>query len=163
MITDSVPEAILYAGGLMFDRRRAGWQVVVFTDDVSHLRGLAILGIGAQSRCRLDDREHGDREVRAVASPIERLATKRESPWETRIVWGWNAPAASTGVVQPVGHQLSAAARAFKEHALRCTGLRSAVEHCERFWVDDTFDTRLFVDLVARTDRPPRSAGRGGS
>ena len=52
VITDDVGEAIRYAGGLMFDCCRAGWQVVVTTDDVAHTEALAILGVRAQSPVR---------------------------------------------------------------------------------------------------------------
>src|SRR5690606_31689638 len=71
VITDSVSEAVRHAGGLMFDRSRAGWDVVVLTDDPDNSRALAILGARTQGPGQLDDRFHRrERETRTVVTAI---------------------------------------------------------------------------------------------
>lgn len=49
VITSSLTEAVRHAGGLMFDRNRAGWRVSVITDDDTYVRALTILGAQIQS------------------------------------------------------------------------------------------------------------------
>ena len=44
VVSDSLAEAVAHAGGLIFDRRRAGWDVSVTTSDVTPTRALTILG-----------------------------------------------------------------------------------------------------------------------
>lgn len=79
VVTDSVPDAIRHAGGLMFDRRRAGWQVVVVTDDAVHSRALTILGARIESpgdaESRLSVAERGIRTVVAARSQGRRVGS----------------------------------------------------------------------------------------
>ena len=44
VVNQSVAEAVRHAGGLIFDRSRAGWRVRVVIDDAANSRALSILG-----------------------------------------------------------------------------------------------------------------------
>ena len=138
VITDSVREAVLQAGGLMVDRRRAGWQVVVVTADATHAEALAILGVRAEPPNPCDDGDfQRDRPFRTAVAPLEHLATTRESVADAWLLWGEHNDETSARALQPVRHQLSPAARAFKSHALRRAGLQASDMPEEWFWIDD--------------------------
>lgn len=164
VITDSVPEAIRHAGGLMFDYGRAGWQVVVVTDDAAHPRALAILGARTQSPGRHDDRHFkSQREMRTVVSPIGELETNRVpvvmegsrlEPQAQLVLWGQHVDIELTSALCPVRHDLSQAARTFKAQALHSTGHATRVEYCEHFWADNILDAGLFRDPMPAAKGP---------
>jgi hypothetical protein len=138
VITDSVLEAIRHAGGLMFDRRRAGWEVVVVTDDAVHSRAVAILGARIESPGDVvSRRDHEQREIRTVLSAISEEPAGRENlgPRNELLLWGHQVDDESTGALRPVRHDLSTAAQIFKAQALFSAGLAAIVEQCEQFWV----------------------------
>ncbi|BCI54318.1 hypothetical protein NIIDNTM18_35960 [Mycolicibacterium litorale] len=138
VVTDSVPDAIRHAGGLMFDRRRAGWQVVVVTDDAVHSRALTILGARIESpgdaESRLSVAERGIRTVVAARSQGP-AGWELLKPCNELLLWGHQVDEQSTGAMRPVRHDLSTAAQIFKAQALFSTGLATIVEQCEQFWV----------------------------
>ncbi|MCK0176586.1 hypothetical protein [Mycolicibacterium sp. F2034L] len=159
VLTDSVREAVRHAGGLMFDRRRAGWQVVVVTDDVIDTRALDILGACVESpgdadpRLRTPDRE--DRTVLTARGDVtaERGLGQLVGRCGRLLVWG-EVEDASTGVVHRVRHTLSPAAQRFKAQALFSTGLPTSVQGCEDFWADRTVDGGCLFDLAV-VEREP--------
>ncbi|ORB28215.1 hypothetical protein [Mycolicibacterium parafortuitum] len=150
VVTDRIDEAVLRAGGLMFDHCRAGWQVVVVTVDATHAEALAILGVRAEPPgAESEGNTKQDRSFRTVVAPLEHLTTP-ESTADASLLWGEPLGETAGRVLLPVRHQLSAAARAFKSHAMRCAGLQASDMAEERFWI---------------RDRPPLSAvsGRSGT
>ncbi|BBY76098.1 hypothetical protein MPRF_29970 [Mycolicibacterium parafortuitum] len=136
VITDDVGEAIRYAGGLMFDCCRAGWQVVVTTDDVAHTEALAILGVRAQSPGSSESAAPRRGDFRAVVSRFDHAPTTSPQTEDTRLHWADDHPEDSDAAIEPVRYRLSAAARAFKARALIRAGLpQSALD--EQFWTAD--------------------------
>lgn len=145
VITDSVSEAVRHAGGLMFDRSRAGWDVVVLTDDPDNSRALAILGARTQGTGQLDDRLHQrERETRTVVAAIGGFGAAGASAGvpglepHALLLWGQQVDDELARVLQPVRHRLGAAALSFKTHALHAIGVATTVERCEHFWADPT-------------------------
>ena len=142
VITATVAEAVRYAGGLMFDHSLAGWRVRVVTEDTAHRRALAILGTYTQSPEQDGALHTPNRVVRSVIPPVDHLIVDPqaaavqnpmiEPPAE---LWLWGQHATElTGLLRPVRHELSAAARTFKAEALRCAGLDTRVDPGEEFW-----------------------------
>ncbi|MEV3905974.1 hypothetical protein AB0K11_26945 [Mycobacterium sp. NPDC050551] len=142
VVTDSVSEAVRHAGGLMFDCRRAGWKVVVITDDAADSRALDILGVDVESPGGAENRiPELERENRTVLSAISAAtaAQKRGSLLglrNQRLVWGQPVDSGWTSFRHPAPHALSPAARMFKAQALYSAGLTSSVEDREHFWAD---------------------------
>lgn len=144
VITDSVSEAVRHAGGLMFDRSRAGWDVVVLTDDRENSRALAILGARTQFPGQVDDRWHErERDIRTVVAAIGGPGAKGASvgglrPEPELLLWGPHVDDEPARALRPVRHRLGAAALSFKTHALHAIGVVATVEECECFWADPT-------------------------
>lgn len=166
--TTSVADAVRHAGGLMFDRGRAGWRVAVVTDDATYSQALTILGTHTRSPGQLEDRPHGQgRVVRTRVLPIDELTATRQgtaedsgvAPWAQLLFWGERVTRESTGRLYAVRHDLSPAARTFKAHALRCAGLDTHVESSEQFWVTDALATDLFGDLLPAGQLPRAHIG----
>lgn len=146
VVTDSVSEAIRQAGGLMFDRRRAGCDVVVTTQDHGAFRPLAILGVRVVVPGLRDD--HDERSAEDPCTVIAPFGTQPDdgrtptSLPDQDLLWWPQGGAARPSPLHIVRHDLSAAARAFKDQALRCVGCLSDTEPFEVFW------TRGAVDAV---------------
>jgi hypothetical protein len=139
VLAGGVGEVVESAGGFLFDRARAGWDVRVLLDGPlvarrRDLRPLFILGIAAQDL----DTDVGavlrrlprggalavGAEILArdagVRADVMRVATGHLSEVT---VWGGSA---DTGQgLESAAHPLSTAARAFKAQALRATGLEA--------------------------------------
>lgn len=128
VVAASVVDVVEHAGGWLFDRAVAGWDVSVLVADVSDARPLRILGaelvdleqvLAAHGQGR---RPHalaiaGDvcrRDRRAQRGVVSAL---QDGGVEV-VVWGddWSSPPEHR--VDPVVHRLSVAARAFKAQAL---------------------------------------------
>lgn len=158
VISASVADAVRYAGGLMFDRGRAGWRVVVVTQDATDSTALTILGTCTQSPGQIDEplvrpgRVIHIRILSGDALPVNRHAAPvgtPQAPAGSRLLfWGPQASGKPTGPVHPVRHELSAAARKFKAHALHAVGLDTEVGPSEEFWASDVLDLDLLVDLL---------------
>lgn len=128
VITPSMLDAVRFAGGLLFDRVMAGWDVTVFTADHADARPLRILGAHAVD---LDA---------ALASPIrtpkpralavdadlyasdprvrKRVLEALDGGLSEVRIWGDQCPKDLGDLVSSVQHRLSVAARAFKAQAL---------------------------------------------
>jgi hypothetical protein len=128
VVAPSVLDAVRYAGGWMYDRVMAGWDVTVLVGNQEDLRPLHILGaqtLDLQSVLEeWEDRPHPqtvavaadlfDRDPRVlqhVRNALEQGATEVT-------LWGESMPAELDGSVDSAAHHLSAAARAFKARAL---------------------------------------------
>lgn len=149
VFTDSVPEAIRHAGGLMFDRRRAGWDVVVSTEDCRFARALAILGVRLLDPSSPDDQEPGS--PWDICTVVARAATcVRDSSETTRFLdqdflWWSPGDVEESSPVRTVRHELSSAAQAFKRQALRCAGCLAGPEPYEVFRTADLVGADLVV------------------
>ena len=128
VVAPCVPEVVKHAGGWLVDRVMAGWDVTVLIDTDEDLRPLEILGVDTQdleSALQMwADRPHP--QTVAVASElfsseprIRHGVLKALDQGLTEVtLWGEHRPEELDDSVDPVCHQLSAAARAFKTQAL---------------------------------------------
>ncbi|QFG27592.1 hypothetical protein F7P10_38820 [Actinomadura sp. WMMB 499] len=144
-------EAVRFAGGWLFDRAMAGWDVTVYSADRAAARPLRILGARAGRLETLPVALRRGPAARSIAvhadllgthAPVRRLVLDalREGVVEARF-WGGETPAGSgRPAISPVlrislGHRLSAAARAFKAQALSAASIPDGVvEPTETFW-----------------------------
>jgi len=127
-----VGDVVGAAGGWLFDRSMAGWDVTVVAADVSHCAAAHILGaqvLNLQSALRA--RGKGPR-PQAIAVSAELFNTNgqlREGIAETLrdgqievSVWGRLWPDEVSDCLAPTEHHLTRAALAFKRSALAATG-----------------------------------------
>ncbi len=144
VVAPSVTEAVMFAGGWLFDRVMAGWDVTVLVPDHSDDRPLQILGVETldleyalaswgrrprpQSLAVATDLFDRDSRVRlGVLKALDRGVTEVT-------LWGKKWPAELNKSIDSVQHRLSAAARAFKTQALAAAAVRDvAVEPTETF------------------------------
>jgi hypothetical protein len=129
VVASNTEDLVQSAGGWLCDRARAGWDVNVCVAGAADPRPLTILGATA-----LDLDEDFLSMVR-TASQVGALAVSADLlSTDTRVrnevaralkhglaevtVWGKRRPAEFGGNAEPVQHRVSAAARAFKFHAL---------------------------------------------
>ena len=153
VLASGMVDVLRSAGGWICDRARAGWDVNVVVAEHHDARPLSILGASAL------DGEWSD--VVNAASHVGGLAVSaRLLAADERIradvlkvlkrgltqvtVWGDDWPAEFGRKVDPVQHTLSAAARAFKAHAL---GAVAAPK-------DPVTDTETLFDLGTESFRP---------
>ncbi|MFV2178859.1 hypothetical protein ACFHW2_17325 [Actinomadura sp. LOL_016] len=127
MVAPSMLAGVRFAGGWVFDRVAAGWDVTVLTADGTGSRALRILGArGLDLEKALNSPVRGPR-PRALAVDAalfesdeeirRRLIGALDSGMEIRL-WGGRRAALADEVPGCVQYRLSSAARAFKAHAL---------------------------------------------
>jgi hypothetical protein len=143
VVAPTVLDAVKFAGGWVYDRVMAGWDVTVLIGDDEDARPLEILGAEVRDLESVleswQDRPHPqtiavaadlfDRDSRVrkgVLSALEQGATEVT-------LWGEGLPAELDKSVDSVQHQLTAAARAFKAQALAAANNSEAVGHTETF------------------------------
>jgi hypothetical protein len=144
VVASSVDDVVRSAGGWLFDRAMAGWEVRLSVAEPFHARPLRILGISAlaldpsfepvpnwactQAIAVAADVVNSDERVReSVVVALERGLTEVT-------LWGDTWPPELHRRVDAVQHRLSAAARAFKAHALSAAELPPASPtHTETF------------------------------
>jgi hypothetical protein len=143
-ITPNTAEAVRCAGGWLFDRVMAGWDVTVVAGEMGDPRPLEILGVRArrldviyevpvlgpclQSIAVRTDLYHADERVRRFV-----LAAAEADGTEVRL-WGDVWPEDFDGRADSVSHRLSLAARAFKAQAMAAAELSG----------EPTADTEVF-------------------
>ena len=129
VVASSTEDAVRSAGGWLCDRARAGWHVNVRVADGGDPRPLAILGAAA---LELDEdfvsMVRSASRVGALALSADLLGADPHMREEVLrvlkrgltevIVWGEKWPAELGRQADPIHHRVSAAARAFKSHAL---------------------------------------------
>jgi hypothetical protein len=128
VVAPTVLDAVRFAGGWVYDRVMAGWDVTVLIGDDADVRPLEILG--AQVRdlesvlASWEDRPH-PQTIAVAADLFDRDSRVRKGvltaldQGATEVtLWGERLPAELDNSVDSVQHQLSAAARAFKAQAL---------------------------------------------
>jgi hypothetical protein len=128
VVAPTVLDAVQFAGGWVYDRVMAGWDVTVLVGSDEDVRPLEILGaevLALESVLEAwEQRPHpqtvavaadlfarDDRVRRGVLGALEQGATEVT-------LWGHPLPAELNSTVDSVEHRLSAAARAFKAQAL---------------------------------------------
>jgi hypothetical protein len=160
VVASGVVDVVKHAGGWMFDRVMAGWDVTVLMDRHDDVRPLEILGVDIQdlesALMRWRDRPHpqtvavaaelfsSDARVRrGVLSALDQGLTEVT-------LWGESWAAKLDRSVNPVQHELSAAARAFKAQALVAADDPSAdfVGHTETFRCGTMACPSVAADLV---------------
>ncbi|MET7769372.1 hypothetical protein [Nocardia sp. NPDC005366] len=128
---------VTHAGGWLFDRAMAGWEVVVLVDETDDRRALEILGahvvdlesaLASPIRIPLPQAIAVDSQLyRADARVRDGIA----EVFDYRLIdevtmWGDGVPYDLEERLIPVRHRLSTAARMFKQTALSAAGARSA-------------------------------------
>lgn len=154
VVSPTVHDAVRFAGGWVYDRVMAGWDVTVLVGSDEDARPLEILGAGVVNlesvlegweqrpppqtvavAADLFDRD--DRVRRGVLGALEQGATEVT-------LWGAPLPAELDSSVDTVEHRLSAAARAFKAQALAAIGVRG-----EPVDVTETFCCGMMLSVAA--------------
>ena len=128
VVAPTVLDAVRYAGGWIYDRVMAGWDVTVLVGNQDDLRPLHILGAQTLDleavleeweerphpqtvAVAADLFDHDTRVLQHVRSALDQGATEVT-------LWGESLPAELDSSVDSAEHHLSAAARAFKARAL---------------------------------------------
>lgn len=138
--SDSV-DVVRSAGGWLFDRVMAGWEVSVFVPKALDSRPLQILGVrtfdlesqwfstttgeAGASLAVSADAWTADQRIR------ERVLTALSHSLTEVVLWGDTWPLAVDSAVVAVHHVLSAAAQAFKGQALMAAGVSDTVSPIE--------------------------------
>jgi hypothetical protein len=143
VVAPTVLDAVKFAGGWVYDRVMAGWDVTVLVGNQDDVRPLEILGaetldlesvLGAW-----EDRPHP--QTVAVAGDLfgvdprvrQHVLNALEQGATEVTLWGDSLPAELDDSVDSVQHHLSAAARAFKARALAAANDTTSVGHTETF------------------------------
>jgi hypothetical protein len=147
VVASSVVDVVRFAGGWLFDRSMAGWDVtVLLTDLADHpdVRPLQIIGVRTLDlECALaavDDRPR-PQALAAAADLVGCDSRVRQGVLQaldhgvTEVtLWGDTWPAELDGSVALVQHRLSMAARTFKAKALAAAALpECSIDHTESF------------------------------
>jgi hypothetical protein len=144
VVAPSVLDAVRYAGGWIYDRGMAGWDVTVLLgyDDVRPLRILGAQTLELES-VLADWRDRPHPQTVAVAAALfdrdprvlEHVRNALDQGATEVTLWGERLPAELDHSVDSVQHHLSTAARAFKARALAAAGDPGAhsVGHTEIF------------------------------
>ncbi|KUH80240.1 MULTISPECIES: hypothetical protein [unclassified Mycobacterium] len=145
VVAPTVSDAVRYAGGWIYDRVMAGWDVTVLVGGDDDLRPLTILGartLDLESVLQAwQDRPH-PQTIAVAAEMFERdprvlahVRTALDQGATEVTLWGERLPAELDSSVDSVEHHLSAAARAFKAKALAAAqdSGTGGVHSCETF------------------------------
>jgi hypothetical protein len=137
VVASSPADVVCSVGGWLYDRVRAGWEVTVLLPQQSDTRPLQILGMQAADLDSQIPRASPGYVARGLAVSADMFASdiriRQEvltalDRWMTEVtLWhdGW--PLAVGHRTTTVQHVLSAAARAFKRHALTAAGISDPV------------------------------------
>jgi hypothetical protein len=158
VVAANAADAVKFAGGWMYDRVMAGWDVTVLLADRANERPLQILGVATadlESALALwAERPHpqtvavsadlfasDERVRRGVLGALEQGLTEVT-------LWGDTCPAELDDSVGPVAHRLSAAARAFKSQALTAAADTGSVSGTETFRCGVMATPSVAADLI---------------
>ena len=134
-----VADVVRNAGGWLYDRATAGWDVTAEVTGDCDLTPLRILGVRTV-RSNADDDATAPPRALALAASADAMAGSdplrddvlRALKRGLTEVTLWGDGGLERGV-ESVEHELSAAARAFKAHALRAAGVDEPVGPIETF------------------------------
>lgn len=141
VVAANIADVVEHAGGWLFDRASAGWEVSVLVDEpADDDRPMRILGAEVLDLKAVLDSGGSGRQPHAIAIAADVIARDARTGEGLRLaladggiqVVGWGAgwPASAEYPVDPVLHRLSAAARVFKAQALTAAGLGMDSEGC---------------------------------
>jgi hypothetical protein len=137
VVASSPADVVCSVGGWLYDRVRAGWEVTVLLPQPSDTRPLQILGMHAFDLASQMPPASTECAARGLAVSADMFASDSRirhevlnalDRWMTEVtLWhdGW--PLAVGHRTTTVQHVLSAAARAFKRHALTAAGVSATV------------------------------------
>lgn len=137
-----VVEVVRQAGGWLYDRAMAGWDVTVLVEGHCDVTPLRILGVRTE-RPAADEDPAAPPRSRALAVSASVMASnphlhdevlrELKRGYAEVTIWGDLGASGLERRVEPADHTLSAAARAFKGHALRAAGCDDAPCAVESF------------------------------
>jgi hypothetical protein len=141
VFADDAADAVTAAGGLIFDRVSAGWDVQVFLAERTDRRPLQILGVyarelaeGIESATVWPDAIVVAAELYAHQVRVRRYVGTASRQHLTEVaIWGGDWPATLDPGIGLVEHRLSLAARAFKVHAMAAAGVPPQLTSSEPF------------------------------
>jgi hypothetical protein len=148
VVAANVTDAVMSIGGLIFDRAMAGWDVSVVVDAETARgiddRPIRILGgkvtslVGGPNRAEMLPRPHMlavATDVMAKSEAVRRrvLAAGNDNATDV-LLWGRHHPPERNCRFVPVRHRPSAAAQAFKSHALAAGGAIAVHQADEGFY-----------------------------
>jgi hypothetical protein len=143
VVAPTVLDAVKFAGGWVYDRVMAGWDVTILIRNDDDVRPLEILGADTLDLesvlASWEQRPHP--QTVSVAADLfgsdsrvhQHVLNALEQGATEVTLWGDSLPAELDDSVDSVQHQLSAAARAFKAQALAAANDATAVGHTETF------------------------------
>lgn len=156
VVAPTVLDAVKFAGGWLYDRVMAGWDVTVLIGGYEDVRPLEILGadvIDLESVLQSwEDRPHP--QTVAVAADLlgsdprvrQHVLNALEQGATEVTLWGDCLPAELDRSVDSVQHELTAAARAFKAQALAAANDPAAAA-C--VGLSETFRCGMMVSVAA--------------
>jgi hypothetical protein len=142
VVASSTQDVVRAAGGWLCDRARAGWDVNVLVADGADTTPLTILGATAvapdedfvamvRSASGIGGLAVGVDVLRADSRVREEILRVLKRGLTEVTVWGEQSPAELGHQADSVAHRVSAAARAFKSHALAAVDVTSATTTTE--------------------------------
>ncbi|MFC3961102.1 hypothetical protein [Nocardia jiangsuensis] len=157
VIALSVADAVQHAGGWLFDRCTAGWEVTVLVPGAADDTPLRILGaeLASLDHALATGGRGRTPHAIAMASGIclreprasEGLHLALLDRGLEVVVWGEHAPPASAELLSPVEYRPSQAALAFKTRAMVAAGLGPAAGPVEHFRSGVTVRSPIATDL----------------
>ncbi|MCX2934561.1 hypothetical protein ORI20_30290 [Mycobacterium sp. CVI_P3] len=137
VLAGSVADVVEAAGGWLFDRRMAGWDVTVLVPEDEDVHALRILGVDilpvGRTWVRWEERPHAQG-LAVGADLFERDSRVRQGVFHALeqglpevIVWGRGWPQDLVCNDNEVRHDLSGAARMFKSYAVNAASGREPV------------------------------------
>jgi hypothetical protein len=159
VVAPSIVEVVRFAGGWLFDRVMAGWDVTVLVADLRDDRPLQILGadtVDLESALAATEYESKPHALAVAAdlygcdARVRQGVLKALDGGTTEVtLWGETWPAELDRSVDWVQHRLSVAARAFKAYALAAADVADAsVGSTENFRSGMLTSRSLGADLV---------------
>lgn len=142
VFASSSADAAEFAGGLIFDRVGAGWDVKIHltTSAPKDDRTLRILGIQSRIQyARFDSSDWPDllligADAYSADPDVRRIYKAALRRQHTEVaMWGGAWPDELEPGIGAVEHRLSIAARAFKAHAMASAGLDRSIDPAEPF------------------------------
>lgn len=155
VVAPTVADAVASAGGWIYDRVMAGWDVTVLVGADEDVRPLTILGADTLEleSVLADWEERPHPQTVAVAATmfdrdprvLQHVRNALEQGGTEVTLWGERVPAELDSSVDSVEHHLSAAARAFKAKAVAAT----ADPHGFEVGACETFRCGMMVSVAA--------------
>ncbi|ORA78026.1 hypothetical protein K3U93_01605 [Mycobacterium malmoense] len=150
VVAGSAADVVQSAGGWLYDRAMAGWEVTVLLPDNCDTRSLRILGARA-ARAGFDETKTTSQSLAVSAEAFTADARARDrvlKSLDDRLtevaLWGDGWPLGVDRAMTRAQHVLSAAARTFKGHALAAAGIAcGSVDPTETLLCDAATCSRL--------------------